>query len=177
MEQRSKNLYYMNELPDYQIARGYHDVRDWEIKDVHDRTIGKVDNLLVDIQTSRVVYLDVEVDNAIIHEEHDLYTVNSRGDVHEFINTEGQNHLLVPIGQVVLHPDQKYVQTNSVDVRFFANSKRMAKGSPVSRDYELLIVDSYGEETESRTLRPGPLLNGKFYDRKEFDDSGFHKKE
>ncbi len=161
----------MDELPDYKIASGYHDVRDWEVKDVHHKSIGKVDNLLVDINTSRVVYLDVEVNGDIIDDDHDLYRVNSRKDIHEFINTKGDNHLLIPVGLVALHPDQGYVQSNSVDFRFFADSGRIKKGTPINREYELLVVDSYGKGKRSKTITDGD----DFYGSEEFDDKGFRK--
>jgi len=47
MDKSNKNLYYLNELSDYTVDGDYSDVRGWEVKDRDERTIGKVDNLLV----------------------------------------------------------------------------------------------------------------------------------
>lgn len=75
MPDKNRNLYYLHELSDYKVAFDYCDVRGWEVKDAEDRTIGKVDNLLVNKQSERVVYLDVEVDEAVIEEGHKTYEV------------------------------------------------------------------------------------------------------
>ena len=47
MTEQTKHLYYITELSDYKIANGYPDIRGWDVKDIDNRVIGKVDNLLV----------------------------------------------------------------------------------------------------------------------------------
>ena len=44
---KERNLYYLEELSDYKVADSDKDVRGWEVKDIDGRTVGKVDNLLV----------------------------------------------------------------------------------------------------------------------------------
>ncbi len=58
----NKHLFYLNELSDYKVASDDPDVRGWKVKDSDNRVIGKVDNLLVNKNTERVVYLDVVLD-------------------------------------------------------------------------------------------------------------------
>jgi hypothetical protein len=63
MTDTNKNLFNLDELSGYKVAENYSDVRGWDVKDANNRTIGKVDHLLVNKTAERVVYLDVEVDD------------------------------------------------------------------------------------------------------------------
>jgi hypothetical protein len=73
MTDTNKNLFNLDELSGYKVAENYHDVRGWDVKDANNRTIGKVDHLLVNKIAERVVYLDVEVDESLIEDEHNTY--------------------------------------------------------------------------------------------------------
>lgn len=140
---KDKNLYYLDELSDYKVSNDDPDVTGWEVKDADNRVIGKVDNLLVNKRTERVVYLDVEVDKTIIEADHDPYGQPANADVHEFINKEGENHIIIPIGLVSLNEDQKFVYTDRINHQTFAETKRIQKGHAVNREYEVVVLDSY----------------------------------
>lgn len=144
---RDKHLFYLNELSDYKVSSDDPDVRGWKVKDVDSRVIGKVDNLLVNKQTERVVYLDVEVDKSIIEADHDPYRASASEGVHEFINKDGENHIIIPVGLVNLDHDDKFVYTDKVNHRTFAETKRMEKGSNVNREYEVVVLESYDRDT------------------------------
>lgn len=150
-----KHLFYLNELSDYKVSSDDPDVRGWKVKDVDNRVIGKVDNLLVNKNTERVVYLDVEVDKSIIEAKHDPYRspVNDGEGVHEFINKDGEEHLIIPIGLVKLNKNDKFVYTDKVNHKTFAQTKRMKKGSKVNREYEKAVLASYDRDTNSSSDR------------------------
>lgn len=168
MDKHNKTLYYLDELSDYTIEDGYPDVRGWKVTDIDGRTVGKVDNLLVNKTTERVVYLDVEVDESIIAVNHQPYSSASENDgVHEFLNEEGENHLIIPIGLVTLDEDAKEVLTDKVNHQTFAETKRMKKNRPVDREYETQVLGSYNRE-EDYYPEGGYAENEKFYDRGEF---------
>jgi hypothetical protein len=152
-ENKNKHLFYLNELSDYKIASDDPDVRGWQVKDKDNRVIGKVDNLLVNKQTERVVYLDVEVDNSIIEANHDPYGQPADSDVHEFINKEGENHIIIPVGLVNLNDDQKFVYTDRINHQTFAETKRIEKGAAVNREYEVVVLDSYDRTRSDRDHR------------------------
>lgn len=152
-EKNNKHLYYLNELSDYKIASDDPDVRGWQVKDKDNRVIGKVDNLLVNKKTERVVYLDVEVDKSIIEADHDPYGQPANSDVHEFINKEGENHIIIPVGLVNLNDDQKFVYTDRINHQTFAETKRIEKGAPVNREYEVVVLDSYGRNRDDYNRR------------------------
>jgi hypothetical protein len=166
MKDKNKNLYYLHELSDYKVADDDADVRDWEVIDANKRTIGKVDGLLVNKAAERVVYLDVEVDTSLIEAGHETYATPANKGVHEFLNAEGENHLIIPIGMVTLDEDNKKVHSNQIDYTTFAKTKRFKKGVDLERSYELTILPHYSpgnkfdEESGS---------DNQFYNRKEFN--------
>lgn len=145
-KEHRKHLYYLNELSDFKVDSDDPDVRGWPVKDVDNRVVGKVDNLLVSKEKKRVVYLDVEVDKSIIEANHDPYGSSASADVHEFINKDGENHLILPIGLARLNLDDKFVYTDKIDHKTFAETKRMEKGYDVDRDYEVVVLDSYNRD-------------------------------
>ena len=143
MTEKRKNLYYLDELSDYKVSSEDPDVRGWDVKDKDNRVIGKVDNLLVNKVREQVVYLDVEVDETIIEANHDPYGNPANSEVHEFINKDGEEHIIIPVGLVSIDEDKKYVYTDRIDHQTFSETKRIEKGTPVERDYEVIVLESY----------------------------------
>ncbi|MCM4156551.1 hypothetical protein [Gramella sp. AN32] len=147
-----KHLYYFNELSGYKISSGDHDIRGWAVKDLENRIIGKVDNLLVNKDLGKVVYIDVEVDKTIIDANHDPYSEPANPNVREFINKEGENHLIIPIGLVSLNPESKYVYTETIDYQTFAGTKRYRAGNTIDRDYERAVLTSYNRKNRKSNI-------------------------
>lgn len=167
-----KNLFYLNELDDYKVASEDPDVRGWHIKDRENQTIGKVDNLLVNKNTERVVYLDVEVDKSIIDDQHQPYQNSAKEGVHEFVNKDGENHVIVPIGMARLDKDNNCIMTNEISRDTFARTNRFRKGENIDREYEIYVVDHYsGDRNES--LDRNANRDDSFYERNEFDETRF----
>lgn len=161
---REKNLYYLEELSNYEVEDSDKDVRGWEVKDKDGKVLGKVDNLLVNKNKERVVYLDVEVDTSIIEANHKPYNNRAKDGVHEFLNKDGENHLILPIGLVHLNLESEIVFTKSVDHKTFAETKRIKKGTPIDRDYEVVILTNFNRNQGAESY---PKDNT-FYDRAEF---------
>lgn len=166
MTEKNKDLYYLHELSGYKVADDYADVRDWEVIDADKRTIGKVDGLLVSKLAERVVYLDVEVNTSLIEAAHKTYATPANKGVHEFLNEDGENHLIIPTGMVTLDENNKKVHCNQIDYTTFAKTKRFIKGADIERSYEITSFSHYlpgykfDEETGS---------DNQFYNRKEFN--------
>ncbi len=163
MKEQKKHLYYLDELSDYKVDSHYADVRGWPVKDRDNRVIGKVDNLLVNKNLMKVVYLDVEVDKTIIDANYDPYSNSPNSDVREFVNKEGENHIIVPIGMIHINEDQKYVHTESIDHQTFAETKRFKTGERVDRDYEVVVMDTYNRDRDRQR------------DKHTNEDSNLHK--
>jgi len=165
MKDKNKNLYYLHELSDYKVADDYADVRDWEVIDTDNRTIGKVDGLLVSKEAARVVYLDVEVDTSLIEAGHETYAVPAKKGVHEFLNEDGENHLIMPIGIVTLDEDNKKVHSKQIDYTTFTKTKRFKKGDDLERSYEQMVLPHYFPDNN---FDEESGLDNEFYNRKEF---------
>jgi len=162
-DKKDKSLFYLNELSDYKVDSDDPDVRGWKVNDKDQRFIGTVDNLLVNKNTERVVYLDVELDTSIIEANHQPYSSSASNDgVHEFLNKDGENHLIIPIGMVTLDEDAEKVHTENVGHKTFAETKRIEKGETIDREYELWVLESYNRD--GNTFPAGDEL----YERGEF---------
>lgn len=164
MDKDKKVLYRLDELSDRKVASDYSDVRGWEVVDRDNHVIGEVDDLLVNKDTERVVYLDVEVDDSLKTggQEANLDTPANKG-THEFINKDGENHLIIPIGVVDIDEDNKKVYTNEIGYENFRRTRMISKGTSIDRDYEKNTFRNYFPNTlDERWDDPN------FYDRREF---------
>lgn len=148
MKDENKDLYYLHDLSDYKVASDYPDVRGWKLQDASHREIGKIDGLLVSKSSERVVYLDVEVNEDLIKEGHETYGKPTSEGVHEFLNKEGEDHLIVPIGLVNIDEDAKIVFSHSVDYHTFSATSRYSKENNITRDYELGVYKTYFPESD-----------------------------
>ena len=172
MTDTNKNLFNLDELSGYKVADDYSDVRGWDVKDANNRTIGKVDHLLVNKIAERVVYLDVEVDEELIVNGHDTYETRVSDGVHQFLNKDGENHLIIPIGMATIDDENKQVITNQIDSATFAKAKRFRKGDVLDFDYELNLVRHYKADN---TIQSSNSVD-EFYNREEFKNT-FHRRD
>lgn len=178
MSTREKHLHRLEELSDYKIASGYPDVRGWEVRDLNNRVIGKVSGLLANVEKEKIVYLDVEVDETIIDAGHDPYGRPANKEVKEFINEKGENHVIIPIGLAELNEDREYVSTATIDHRTFAETKRFDSNTPIAREYEVIVLDSYGRRRHQRDSEAEDLEKSEAYlDRHENIKSGQSRRE
>lgn len=172
MSTREKHLHRLEELSDYKIASGYPDVRGWEVRDLNNRVIGKVNGLLANVEKEKIVYLDVEVDETIIDAGHDPYGRPQNKEVREFINEKGENHVIIPIGLAELNEEREFVSTTTIDHRTFAETKRFQSNTPIDRDYEIIVLDSYSRR-QPREAEVEDLEQSEAYqDRQENIKSG-----
>lgn len=169
MSESNKKLFYLDDLSNYKVASDDSDVRGWKVKDADNRTIGKVDRLLANKETERVVYLDIEVDESLIEEGHEVYEKPASEGTHEFSNKEGENHLIIPIGLVKLDEENKKVLTDEINHSTFARTKRFRRGSELDRKYEVTVLGHYFPE---KNIDEVHLEDEDFYNRREFNKYG-----
>jgi hypothetical protein len=172
MTEKNKNLFNLDELSGYKVADDYSDVRGWDVKDANNRTIGKVDHLLVNKIAERVVYLDVEVDESLIEEGYNTYQNRVSDGVHEFLNKDGENHLIIPIGMAIIDERNKLVNTDQIDSSTFAKAKRFRKGDVIDFGYELNVIRHFRGDN---TIHTSNKIDG-FYNREEFNNT-FHRRD
>lgn len=167
MNDENKYLFYPNELTGFELEAEMPDMRGWEVKDRDRKTIGKVDDFLVNKEMEQIVYLDIKVDDSILLDEEAV-----GADRKEFINTEGEDHLLLPVGLVSVDEADEAIITDEIGYRIFANAKRRKKGAPIDRDYEEVLLNSYTTESEPLIEnRADRAYSSRFYERKEFSRS------
>ena len=173
MKNEEKHLYNLDELSDYKVASDDPDVRSWEVRDEDNRVIGKVDNLIVNKTARRVVYLDVEVDKTIIDARYDPYSRPENANIREFVNKDGENHVIIPIGMVSLDVENKTVRSQGINHRTFAETKRFSADNPINREYEVTVLDSYNRERVPPTT---VYEDDDFYERDEFDRERYSRR-
>ena len=166
-DNKNKTLYFLDELSDYKVASHYSNVKGWKVKDADNRTIGEVDRLLVNKQTERVVYLDIEVDKDVIEKGHEPFEASSTGGAHEFINKDGDNHLIIPIGLVELDENHKIVRSDEITFATFAKTQRYNRGSEILPEYESSIFRTY---TGDDLFESDMVTAEMYYARREFRD-------
>ena len=81
----------LHEFDDYRVAEGEPDVRGWTVKMPDDRDVGRVQNLIVDLDALEVSYLEVALDR-------------------ESLRLAQPRNVLVPIGLVWLDDDREIVR-------------------------------------------------------------------
>lgn len=167
MSEHIKNLFYLEDLPDYEVASDYCDVRDWDVLDIDYRSIGKVSHLLVNKIAERVVYLDVEVNKTLIDESYDTFQVPASEGIHGFLNKEGDDHLIIPIGMVILDEEKKHVIVTRVNYATFSKARRFNRIAFIDPDYESVLYRHYIGDDSKEKLE----IDEEFYKRKEFENS------
>lgn len=167
MENKDKNLYRLDELSNYKIASNYSDVRGWTIVDAENRTIGKIDNLWVNKDMQRVVYLDVKLDKKLIEDNrNEVRDVIANDNGKEFVYKEGDSHIIIPIGSVNINKDTKIVMANSIGYDTFRNTSRYNMEQNFDREYERRVMKSYYPENDPNY----DSNDDTFYNRREFDN-------
>ncbi len=99
----------------------------------------KVDNLLVSKDAERVVYLDAEMDKSLAEDEHETSTVAVGKGMHEFLNKDGDNHIIVPTELVRLEEKNRKVICKELNHETFAKTGRFSKETSMGQLYELNI--------------------------------------
>lgn len=167
MSDKEKDLHYLDDMSDYKVADGYSDPRGWEVKDTDGRTVGKVDGMLASKSVERVVYLDVEVDESVIEKGHEKLSSPASEGVHEFINEDGDTHLILPIGMVQLDDENENVLSDRITHDTFAKANRRQKRADFDRNYEVELYRLYVNDDDEGLAVPLTDEDA-FYDREEF---------
>lgn len=169
MENKDRNLYRLDELSDYKIASNYSDVRGWKIVDADNRTIGTIDNLWVNKDMQRVIYLDVKADKGLIEDSHnEVRDIIANDNAKEFVYKEGDSHIIIPIGSVSINKDTKIVMANSIGYNTFRNTSRYNSQLNFDREYERRVMKSYYPENNSDIGYDSD--DDSFYNRREFEN-------
>jgi len=143
-------------LDDVEVAQGYPDVRGWKVMSGDDKEVGKVHELLIDVDNLRTRYLDVRLNNDIAA-------------------TPGERDVLVPIGTANLVEDQKAVRVPLTAERFCLLP--IYEHGHVSRVQEVEVRRhfSLGEAAAAGAVgaAAADAVKRDFYDNDGYDDKRF----
>ncbi|MGH7458198.1 MAG: PRC-barrel domain-containing protein [Longimicrobiaceae bacterium] len=106
----------LGKLKDYKVSKGDTDVRKWEMVASDGRTVGNVHDLLVDLRSEKVRYLDVRL---------------KKGTV----DSDRETHVLVPMANARFHEDDKRVYVEGIDYDDFARLPEYGH-EPLTREQE-----------------------------------------
>ncbi|MGK7392143.1 MAG: PRC-barrel domain-containing protein [Candidatus Cyclobacteriaceae bacterium M2_1C_046] len=149
-----RNLRFLNEMSDYKVASEDPDVRGWDVVDVNNQRVGKVDNLLVDKSAEKVRYLDVELDKDVINEGHETYAHGKATGVHEFEDRDGNVHMIVPIGLARVDENNNNVISDEINRSTIESGFLHRKGQHITPEHERGVLTNLSESERSRTSRP-----------------------
>lgn len=148
----NQHLFRLGELDDYKVAKEDPDVRGWRIVDSSNRELGRVEELIVDVDKEKVRYLDVvpsgETSNVTRDEEH---------------------HILLPIGVAELDLRDDRVIINGVD-RSVLDTYPPYRGEPITRDYEYTVIERFNGPGR----RDSERVEKDFYENRLYDEDRFY---
>ena len=148
----NRRLHFMDELDDYKVVKEDPDVRGWDVVDVNNRKVGKIDDLLVDIRREKVRYLDVDLDQDMLGKDHDeLENSNVRG-VHEF-RKDGNIHMIVPIGLARIDRDNKRVISDDINRSILEGGHIHRKGEIITPEHERNVINCI--HCQDPVVKPG----------------------
>lgn len=151
----------LSELKDFQVSEGYKDIRGWRVDSADGKDIGKVHDLLVDLDGMRTRYLDVRLHSSIAA-------------------THGDRDVLVPIGsaRIADEGDVVVVPLNADRVTLLPpydhGMLTRLHESEVRRHFTLgeAAAGAAAAAAASATTTDRPVERG-FYDHEVYDDRKF----
>lgn len=115
-QDQPSRLVPLSETDRYVVREGDPDVRGWSVQAADGRVIGRVDDLIVDVEARRARYLRVRLDEAAGRDP----------------------YVLLPIGIATLDEERDVVNVPTVTVGAIGSLERHA-GGLVEREYEVVI--------------------------------------
>lgn len=134
MDREIDRVVPLDELSDYEVARGEPDVRGWDVIAGDGTRIGEVDELLVDTAARKVRFLDVTVDEELVHDP------------------EVTQRVLIPIGSArVEEEDDRVVVDGLTSTEIFQAEEptRLEAAAPDAEDGPALAMPGEGAIVEA----------------------------
>jgi hypothetical protein len=144
----------LRQLDDYVIADGDPDIRGWEVKSaasLGERAVGRVEDLIVDLDTLRVRYMLVCLDKSAVA-------------------TTRDRRILVPIGIGRLDEHKDEVRLDGYATAHLVGIPEFRPGK-LTRHYEATALHRFAPPEPK--AGPRNRRQGGFYEQIEFDDRSF----
>jgi sporulation protein YlmC with PRC-barrel domain len=148
----------LSELDDFEVAEGYPDIRGWKVASADGQEVGKVHDLLIDVDQMRTRYLEVRLTK-------------------QLAAAPGDRDVLVPIGTAQVGDDKEVVRVPLTAERF--GLLPLYERGRLTRTHELEVRRhfSLGEAAAAAVTgaAAGAATRG-FYDDDGYDDRRFFGK-
>jgi photosynthetic reaction center H subunit len=148
----------LSALNDFEVAEGYPDIRGWRVDAADGREVGKVHDLLIDVDQMRTRYLDVRLTK-------------------ELAAAPGDRDVLVPIGTAQVVEGKDIVRVPLTAERFGLLPVYEHHGLTRTHELEVRRHFSLGEAAAAATAGTAAVTAGRdFYDDEGYDDRRFFGK-
>jgi len=137
-------------LKKFEVQKNFRDPRGWDVLLADGTKVGKVTELIVDVNALTTRYLEVKLDRKAINFDHD-------------------RNVLVPVGAARLDSDKDFVVLDSMEVRQL-NALPPYDRHTLTREYENAVVAGFGGTDNTTEFNPN---EDNFYRNRTFDDSRF----
>ncbi len=175
MTDKNHRLNYLKDLSKYKMADNDPDVRGWEVYDAENESVGKVSGLLVDTEKEKVRYLDVDLNEKLKSGKHDPFDAKYEDGIHEYLDKEGEIHMIIPVGVARVEKDHKKVVADGIDRNSLRDipTYRYRKDIPVHPKYERRVVEACmgGSKRKTKELE---LSDDEMYNSEQFDSDRFY---
>lgn len=124
----------MQVLERYEVAKNhlssieYKSIKDWDITDANGKTIGKVEDLIVDLKTGKIRYV--------------LGRTNK-----ELMVSERQPFFILPVGLITLRVEVQTVEVKRIDPEWISKCPPY-KGEPILPGFEMELARVFGIDKE-----------------------------
>jgi sporulation protein YlmC with PRC-barrel domain len=148
----------LSALNDFEVAEGYPDIRGWQVASADGQEVGKVHDLLIDVDQMRTRYLDVRLTKALAA-------------------SPGDRDVLVPIGTAQVVEDKNVVRVPLTAER--VGLLPVYEHGALSRTHELEVRRhfSLGEAAAAAAAGTAATTAARdFYDNEGYDDRRFFGK-
>jgi sporulation protein YlmC with PRC-barrel domain len=110
----------LSDLRDFEVAEGYPDIRGWRVDSADGREVGKVHDLLIDIDNMRTRYLDVRLTKELAASPRDRDVLVPIGTAH--IVEDGEHRIQVPlsaerVGLLPMYDHGRLTRAHELEVR------------------------------------------------------------
>jgi sporulation protein YlmC with PRC-barrel domain len=178
---QNRKLHYLRDLKDYKIAKNDPDVRGWEVHDANHQSVGTVSGLVVDVTKEKVRYIDVAIDESILPGDHDPYSAEHEGGIHEYQDSKGSIHMIIPIGVARLESDNHVVVADGIDQHSLRNipTYRYRENTPVHSEYEQSVLANFRNQKRKKeeTRTRDEYNDDELYSSEHFNEDRFYGRE
>ncbi len=128
-----RQLYRLENLDDWKVHHDDVDIREYNVKTADGKTIGEVENLLVDMKDKKVRYVEIELND-------DIPQVNSKA-VGTYTERDGDRIIIVPVGLVEIDRDNDTVNVAGLSHTDFRTYPRYKSKTALTPHYEKSVYD------------------------------------